>query len=129
MAGNDIDRENQASSPVQITGADELHKASVNSGKSVGVYDAPTMGDDLVLNLTTTPVEVKVGASAKENRVYIEMQALTKNVKWGYTTACNFDLFKSQFFSLPAGTNCKIYMKSSTGTAQAVIAEKYQAAV
>ncbi len=124
LGDNDIDRESDVSSLSQITGGDEANKADVNSSEELHVYDAPSLGVDTILSLTTTPVEVKVGASALADRCYFEMQALTKKVKWGYNTSCNFDLFKNQFFSLPAGTDCTVYVKASSGTASVVIAEK-----
>lgn len=87
--------------------------------------DVPNqVGLNIILNLTTAAVEGKVGASTMANRKYIEMQALSNNVKWGYDSSCPFDLFKSQFFSLPAGENCKLYFKMSTGTGQVAIGEK-----
>lgn len=84
----------------------------------------PQSGTSGILNLTTTAQELKVGASPLEDRLYIEMQALSSNVKWGYTTACEFNLFKNQFFALPCGTGCKIYLKMSVGTGDCAIAEK-----
>lgn len=89
------------------------------------IKDAPNqVGVTAILNLTTTAVEGKAGGATLVDRKYIEMQALTTGVKWGYTTDCFFDLFKSQFFSLPAGENCKVYFKASSGTAQVAVAEK-----
>jgi hypothetical protein len=79
------------------------------------------------LTLTTSPVELKVGATALDKRLYVEMQALDSGVKWGYTTNCEFNLFKNQFFALPTGKNCTIYLKASSGTADIAIAEKGEA--
>lgn len=91
----------------------------------VTVADVPNQtGLNSVLNLTTTAIEGKVGATTLFDRKYIEMQALTTNVKWGYDLSCPFDLFKGQFFALPSGTNCKVYFKAATGTAQVAFAEK-----
>jgi hypothetical protein len=84
----------------------------------------PQNGTSSILNLTTTAQELKVGANALSDRLYVEMQALDSNVKWGYTTACEFNLFKNQFFALPCGENCTIYLKMSTGTGDCAIAEK-----
>jgi hypothetical protein len=81
-------------------------------------------GVNAILSLTTTAVEGKVGASRLVGRKYIEMQATTNNVKWGYDTTCPFDIFKNQFFSLPISDICAIYFKSSTGTASVSIGEK-----
>ncbi len=84
----------------------------------------PNSGTSTVLTLTTTPVELKVGANALNGRLYIEMQALDSGVKWGYTSNCEFDLFKNQFFALPCGKNCTVYLKANSGTADIAIAEK-----
>ena len=99
--------------------------AEVTTLKDLQTADVPNQtGLNIALALTTTAIEGKVGVTTLANRKYIEMQALTTNVKWGYDTTCPFDLFKNQFFSLPAGFNCKIYFKSSTGTASVAFAEK-----
>jgi hypothetical protein len=84
----------------------------------------PQNAVDTILNLTTTAQELKVGANPIDDRLYIEMQALENGVKWGYSTACIFNLFKNQFFALPAGTNCTIYFKTESGTSSVSIAEK-----
>lgn len=119
----------QTAQSVKVVGSDstgaESNPVGATSLGDLQVVDVPSQaGLNVTLNLTTTPAEGKVGASTLANRKYIEMQALTANVKWGYDTTCPFDLFKNQFFSLPAGTNCKIYFKASTGTAQVAFAEK-----
>jgi hypothetical protein len=119
----------QAAQQVKIVGND-------SSGTETNPVGATTLGDiqaadvpnqtglSTTLNLTTTAIEGKVGGSTMTNRKYIEMQALSSNVKWGYTTACDFNLFKNQFFALPAGTNCKVYFKMSVGTGSVAFAEK-----
>lgn len=81
-------------------------------------------GVNATLSLTTAAVEGKVGASRLVGRKYIEMQAITTNVKWGYDTSCPFDLFKNQFFSLPISDICAVYLKASAGTASVAIGEK-----
>lgn len=118
-----------AAETVKITGQDssgtETNPVSATALGDLQVVDTPNQTAlNVTLNLTTTPQEGKVGVSTMTNRKYLEMQGLTSNVKWGYDTTCPFDLFKNQFFSLPAGTNCKVYFKASTGTAQVAIAEK-----
>jgi hypothetical protein len=107
------------------TGVETTPVASTTLG-DLQTADVPNQaGLSVVLNLTTTPVEGKVGASTMVNRKYIEMQGLSTNIKWGYSLASQpFDLFKSQFFSLPAGANCKIYFKMSVGTGSVAIGEK-----
>ena len=109
----------------QDTNGNETNPVGSSTLGELYVADVPNqVGLNAVLNLTTTAVEGKVGASTMLNRKYIEMQGLTTNVKWGYDSTCPFDLFKSQFFSLPCGTNCKIYFKTSTGVGQVAIGEK-----
>lgn len=91
----------------------------------LNVVDVPNQtGVNVILNLTTTAIEGKVGASALSNRKYVEMEGLTSNIKWGYDSSCPFSLYKNQFFSLPAGENCKIYFKVTTGTGQVAFGEK-----
>lgn len=87
--------------------------------------DVPNQtGLNTTLGLTTTAIEGKVGLVALVDRKYIEMQALTNNVRWGYDASCPFTLFKNQFFALPAGPACKFYFKTSSGIGQVVISEK-----
>jgi hypothetical protein len=105
------------------TGVEQTPVSSKTNGQ-LDVYDGcNTSALDDVLALTTGAIEGKVGGSRLANRKYIEMQALTSNVKWGYNTSCNFDLFKNQFFSLPVG-DVAIYFKVSTGTGSVSFSEK-----
>jgi hypothetical protein len=106
------------------TGVEQTPVSSTTLG-DLSVSDIPNQtGLSILLPLTTTAVEGKVGASTMVNRKYIEMQGMSTNIKWGYDTTCPFDLFKSQFFSLPAGANCKVYFKMSIGTGSVAIGEK-----
>lgn len=119
----------QAAQSVKVVGSSSSGAEStpVNSTDlgELQTVDVPNQtGLSTTLALTTTAVEGKVGASTMTNRKYIEMQALDTGVKWGYDTTCPFDLFKNQFFSLPAGTNCKVYFKMSSGTGSIAIGEK-----
>jgi len=123
-----------------LSGVDSSQSVKIVGNNSTGVEQTPvsstTLGDlnvsdipnqtglSILLALTTVAVEGKVGASTMTNRKYIEMQGMSTNIKWGYDTTCPFDLFKSQFFSLPAGANCKVYFKMSTGTGSVAIGEK-----
>jgi len=116
--------ETQQSEVTRIANPDESNLVEVSSINELQVNDTPQQGVSTVLTLTTTAVELKVGATALANRKTIEMQALEKNVKWGYNSNCEFDLFKNQFFALPCGENCTLYLKASTGTADIAIGEK-----
>ncbi len=116
--------ESQRSDVMRLTNGNETKIADINSLLELSVNDTPQQGVSATLALTTTPQILKVGASALAGRKTIEMQALSKNVKWGYNTNCEFDLFKNQFFALPAGENCVVYLKVSTGTGSIAIGEK-----
>ena len=114
----------EASQTVRLVGNDEANFVNVKSNSELKASDTcDTSGVNTTLNLTTSAVEGFVSGSRLTNRKFFEMQALTTNVKWGYDSSCPFNLFKSQFFSLPIG-NIPIYFKASTGTAQVAIAEK-----
>lgn len=100
------------SNPVEASSNNELYNADCVNHAAI----------DIVLSLTTTPQEVKVGASRQVNRKYLWMQALDANVKWGFDTNCRFDLFKNQMIIHPVG-NVPVYMKVSTGTGSAAVGE------
>jgi len=119
----------EAAETVKIVGsqADGTEQTPVRSTTlaDLQVADVPNQaGVSGVLNLTTTAIEGKVNALPLENRKFVEMQALTKRVKWGYDPSCPFDLFKNQFFALPVGENCTIYFKADSGTADVAFSEK-----
>ncbi len=97
---------------------------ATNDSDETIVTDAPQQGVSTILNLTTTAQEGKVGGSPLAKRRYVEFEALTKNVMWGYNTDCDFSLSKKGFYSLPCGEGCTIYFKASTGTADVAFSEK-----
>lgn len=76
---------------------------------------------DTTIVLTTTAVELKVGASALADRKYLMMQARDNNIRWGFNTSCNFDLFKNEKIIIPVGV--AVYGKTTSGTGTIVIAE------
>lgn len=78
-------------------------------------------GVDTTILLTTTAVELKVGGSVLADRKYIFLQARDNNIRWGFNTSCNFDIFKNQFIIMPLGVT--IYAKTTTGTGTIVIGE------
>lgn len=105
----------------RIVNDGDTNQAHVNTDNDLTVTDTPnTSGLDKVFNLTTTAQELKVGATAKTNRKYIYMEALTNRVKWGFNTSCNFSLAKRAFFSLPVGQNVTVYLCAESGTASIV---------
>lgn len=120
----DLDRETQATQSNRITGSDEANNAHVNPLEELSVNDTPQQGTSATLTLTTTAVELKVGASPLSGRKYIEMEALDKNIKWGYDSSCPFNLQKAKFYALPCGEDCTIFLKTTQGTSDIAIAEK-----
>lgn len=86
--------------------------------------NSPGGGVDTVLALTTTPSEGKVGGTPKSDRKYVIMEALSTNVKWGFSNSTqSFDLFKSQLVIFPAGPNTTIWFKVSAGTGSVAFGE------
>lgn len=80
-----------------------------------------TSGIDTTILLTTVAVELKVGGSALADRKYMFIQARDNNIKWGFNTTCNFDLFKNQLIIMPVAVT--MYAKTSVGTGTIVIGE------
>ncbi len=116
--------DNQSAQSVKIIGADtagvETTPARVTPNQDLGAVDTVnTSALSSQITLSTTPVELRVGASRLVNRKYIWMEALDNNIKWGFgpnTTDCRFDIFKSQLLSFPVG-NVPIYAYVTTGSA------------
>lgn len=118
----------QATEAIKIVGSDssglELTPVTSTTLGDLSVADVPNqVGVETTISLTTSAVEAKVGGSALTNRKYVTLQALANNAKFGYTTACLYNIFKDQFLIIPAGANCKIYVKSSSGTPGIIVGE------
>lgn len=118
------------STPIKIVGAsnttqEETNIAKVSPNQDLGTSDIlDNGGSDTVLNLTTVAVEGRVGPAVRANRKYFIMEALTNNVKWGFSnTTQSFDLFKRQLIMVPCGPNTQIWFRVTTGTGQVAIAE------
>lgn len=125
LAGFSLSAHSKRSLPhTRIAGENDTYQANVTSDKDLTITDAPnTGGVDKIFNLTTTPQELRIGATAKVNRKYVYMEAVSQNVKWGFNTSCNFSLPRKGFFILPVGQNTVVYLCASVGTAQMVGAE------
>ena len=119
----------QAAAVVKVVGSDatgaETNTQAVSTLNEAQVADILNNGGlDIVLSLTTTASEGKVGVSRKTNRKYVIMEALTANVKWGFSnTTQSFDLFKSQLIMVPVGDQTQIWFKMSAGTGTVAFAE------
>jgi len=104
---------------------DNFVEVSINS-ELKAVDTANNGGLDTVVSITAASVvELKVGGTVKTARKYVQIQALGKNVKWGFTAGTqSFDAFKSQFFILPIGAGTTVYLKNNgTTSVDVAIAE------
>lgn len=119
----------QRASSVKIVGVNpdgsETNPVGSSVNKEIFIRDTHDNGGlDSVINLTTVAVEGKVGAVRKIERKYVIMEALSNNVKWGFSqTTQSFDLFKSQLIMVPIGENTQIWFKVSTGTGSIAFGE------
>jgi len=84
-------------------------------------------GDQLSLALTTTPVLVKVGATALTERKMITIQANQNNTFLGYTSSVSsttgIKLAKDQIVTMSAAASLTVYLVMGSGTGSARIAE------
>lgn len=86
MAGNDIDRENEASSPVNITGADETHKVDViqDTDGFRKIYTKTTLTDgDVSISSGLRIVEDQNQLSLSNNTYQVAYQKNVANVCTG----------------------------------------------
>lgn len=84
--------------------------------REILAYDvANNGGEDIELTLTPGQiVELKINVATRINRKYIQMQALDRDIKWGFSiTTQNFNAYKAQFFSLPIGPNTSVFIKNN----------------
>lgn len=121
---NDI----EAAQPVKLVGSssDGTEQTPIESTElaELKVTDRINQqGEDTTISLTTSAVEARVGLAAKSDRTYVFIQALDKNVKWGFDSNCRFDAFKNQLVVIPASENCTIFIKADSGTPSAVVGE------
>lgn len=84
--------------------------------------------DQGALSVTTTPVEVKLGASALSERTMITIQPLDGDVYFGYTSGTltaltGTKIFKGQYFPLEATDKLPVYLVAATGTVDVRITE------
>ncbi len=80
------------------------------------------------LAVSTTPVELKVGASRLDQRVMISIQPLDGDVYFGFdsgtlTSSTGTKIFKGQYFPLEATDQATIYLITDSGTVDVRITE------
>jgi len=98
-------------------------KSSVN-GEISNVDTCNYGGLDKVLTVGTSAVELKVGASRKTTRKIVAFEALSNNIKWGFSnTTQSFDVFKNQLIVLPVGEDTEIWFIAGTAGQSVAIGE------
>lgn len=121
---------NQAAQPVRLMGAatdgTETIPAKVSPNQDLGTQDTcDTAALSTILTIVAgTPQVLKVGASALENRKFVEWEALGTGLKWGFSSGSTpFDAFKNQQFGRPYGPNVSVWFSVASGSVQVVIGE------
>jgi len=79
------------------------------------------------LNVSTTAVELKVGASSMEDRSIVTVQPINGDIYFGYdssvTTLTGTKIFSGQFFPFEAKESLKIWVIAESGTVDCRITE------
>ena len=117
--------EKENSQPVRVVGKSEANVAEVNAQNEILTYDVATNGGlDAILSIAPgVVIELKVGALPKTDRKYVQIQALQKDISWGFSaTTQTFQAFKSQFFILPFGPGTSVYLKNNNATLTRTVA-------
>lgn len=78
-------------------------------------------------SVTTTPVEVKVGASPLSERKVVTMQAIDGNIYYGYDNSVSSTtgtiIYEGQYFHLEAGDALSVWVVAEAGTVDVRITE------
>lgn len=84
-----------------------------------GVYGA--------ISVTTTPVEVKVGGSSLEERLFVTIQPLDGDIYYGYDNSVSATtgtkLYKTLAEPIEAGPKLSIWVVAASGTVDTRITE------
>lgn len=85
-------------------------------------------GTQTSISVSTTPVEVKVGASRFDQRYVITIQPLDGDVYFGYdsgtlTSSTGTKIFQGQYFPLEASDSLPVYVVADSGTVDVRITE------
>ena len=119
----------QSAQSVKVIGSDAtgLETTPIQASASGEFLVADVLnvsGLDAIINLTTTPTELKVGASPLAVRKYCILEGLSNNIKWGFSNSTqSFDLFKSQLIMIPVGPNVHLWAKMTSSTGQIAFGE------
>lgn len=85
-------------------------------------------GDQASLSVSTSPIEIKVGASRLEQRTIVTVQPLNGDIYIGYnsltlTSSTGTKVFKGQVYVLEATDSLPVYAVSESGTIDVRITE------
>jgi len=85
-------------------------------------------GDQTNLSVSTSPQEVKVGASRLDQRTVITIQPLDGDIYFGYnsgtlTSSTGTKIFQGQYFPLEAADSLAVYVVAASGTVDVRITE------
>ena len=107
----------------KITDGTNTAKVDANLDlRTADVLDAG--GVDAVVALTTTAVELKVGASIRTNRKFLMLQGLSANIVWGLSnTTQSFKIANNQYVMVPFAPGSTIWAKVTTGTGSIAVGE------
>lgn len=81
-------------------------------------------GVDGIVALTTSAVEIKVGASIRTDRKFVIVQGKSNNIVWGFSnTSQSFTVANGQILMIPLASGTTIWAKVTVGTGSVAIGE------
>lgn len=79
------------------------------------------------ISVTSTPIELKVGASVLDERKVVTFQPLDGDIYYGYDNSVSYTtgtkIIESQFFELEVASTLSIYLVAETGSINVRITE------
>lgn len=96
-------------------GTEQTPVESTDDGELTTVDTANHGGADKVLAIPAdSTLELKITGSVQANRKYVQIQAQSRDITWGFSpTTTSFNAFKDQFFILPFGAGTTVYIKNN----------------
>lgn len=122
----------QAAQSVKIAGSDSsgtetnfVNSTSNGEIKSADILNVSAVQTVLIVNSSTSPQEVKVGATPLLNRKSILIQAQGTNVVYGFSVSSQpFTLANGATITLSVGDGVRVWVdRTSTGNVNVPIAE------
>ena len=123
----DIPREKQTL-PIIIKGGgvdNEEYNAAIKSNNELTTSDTlDGGGEDKILTVGTSAVELKYGALRKTNRKMVMFQALDSGISMGFSSSTQtMPIYKKQIFIMPIGENTEIWFIADEADKSVAIAE------